>query len=362
MQKAFFRNKFLFILLLLAIGIKLISLNNHLVEVYYTYGFYPFLSKGLRILFGWLPFSFGDLLYFSAFIILSYLLVRAYKFLRRKNIQYKGFIILKSLVIGFLLIYILFQVLWGLNYSRQGIAVQLGLNVKPYSITDLAEVTSVLQQRLNGAAEEVDTLHRSQTNNNKYLFGGGVTAYKSAEINFPFLHYDHPSLKSSLYSSVAHYFGFTGYYNPFSGEAQINTMVPSFLKPFVVTHEMAHQVGYAKENEANFVAFLASHNAADPQFRYSVYYELYLYAVREVGRRDTLLYHQLQGSLHPLVKKDNRILRAYLMHTDNPVEPYITAFYDQYLKLNNQPKGMQTYNEVIAWLIAYQKKYGTEAL
>jgi hypothetical protein len=48
--------------------------------------------------------------------------------------------------------------------------------------------------------------------------------------------------------------------------------------------------------------------------------------------------------------------------SENAVEPYISKFYDQFLKLNRQPKGTRTYNEVVAWLIAYQKKYGVEAI
>ncbi len=34
--------------------------------------------------------------------------------------------------------------------------------------------------------------------------------------------------------------------------------------------------------------------------------------------------------------------------------------YDHYLKLNNQPHGKETYNEVVGWIIAYAKKYGWE--
>jgi hypothetical protein len=37
-------------------------------------------------------------------------------------------------------------------------------------------------------------------------------------------------------------------------------------------------------------------------------------------------------------------------------------FYDGFLKMNNQPKGKETYNEVVAWLIAYMKRYGEEAI
>jgi len=359
MFRFFLKHRLLALLFFLALFIKLFSLNADWVERYYTYGFYPFISRSLRLLFGWLPFSFGDVLYFLAFLYLLFLIGQFFIVLKRRGWK-KLFSLINLIKAGsfILFIYVVFQTLWGLNYSRQGIAKQLGLDVKAYSINDLQAVTEVLQQRLNTAAAGVDTLKRKEDNNNQYLFAGGRAAYQNAKNQFPFLKYSPASLKASLYSTIGYYFGFTGYYNPFSGEAQINTTVPSFLKPFVVTHEMAHQVGYAKENEANFVGFLACHQSTDVQFRYSVYFELYLYAIREVGKRDTVLFNGFKKTVHPLVRRDARELRNYLTKTDNKVEPFVSSFYDQYLKMNSQPKGMATYNEVIAWLIAYQKKYG----
>jgi hypothetical protein len=66
--------------------------------------------------------------------------------------------------------------------------------------------------------------------------------------------------------------------------------------------------------------------------------------------------------LHPQVKKDNNELRQYLLRSANLIEPFVTSFYGEYLRLNNQPNGKYTYNEVVAWLIAYRKKYGNVAI
>lgn len=66
----------------------------------------------------------------------------------------------------------------------------------------------------------------------------------------------------------------------------MNTTVPRFLEPYVTAHEMAHQLGYAKENEANFVGFLACRSYDNPAFRYSAYYDMYNYALTEVYLRD----------------------------------------------------------------------------
>ena len=165
-----------------------------------------------------------------------------------------------------------------------------------------------------------------------------------------------------MFSHIGHYFGFTGYYNPFSGEAQIKTTIPFFLKPFIVTHEIGHQLGYAKENEANFIAFFACRSSSNPEFKYSLYYEMYQYAIRDLYRMDSVKARMYREQLHPQVKKDDREFIAYLTKSKNNVEPWVTSFYDEYLKLNNQPKGKMTYNEVVAWLIAYQKKFGLQSI
>ena len=363
MIKSLLRDKLFLTLVLITILIKIFALNEGWVEQYYTYGFYPFISRALRFLFGWLPFSFGDILYISA---VFYLVFKTWKFLRilhkRQMKQYLRWVLLKKLLHLALFVYLVFNIFWGLNYNRQGISSQLHLDIQTYTVADLDTLTSVLQQRLNTYAPFVDTSNRLILNNQTILSKEAIKAYTKAKSTLPFLSYHLPSIKTSMFSSIGHYFGFSGYYNPFSGEAQVNTTIPFFLKPFVTTHEIGHQLGYAKENEANFIAFFACRSSSHPEFKYSLYFEMYQYAIREFYRRDSVKARLYREQLHPQVKRDMREFIAYLTRSANAIEPWVTSFYDEYLKLNNQPKGKMTYNEVVAWLIAYQKKFGIEAI
>jgi hypothetical protein len=162
---------------------------------------------------------------------------------------------------------------------------------------------------------------------------------------------------------MGHLFGFTGYYNPFTAEAQLKSNIPVFLKPFVVTHEMAHQVGYAKENEASFVAWLTCKASGDLYFLYSAYFEMYrdaLFACRLTPNK--ALTDRIRKNVHPRVRQDYIELQRYLLRSQNFVEPFMSGMYDRYLKLNNQPKGKATYNEVIAYVLAYFKKFGPGAI
>ena len=351
------------LLILLSILIKWASWYPGWVERNYSLGIYPWLAKLQRFLFGWIPFSLGDLIYgFLVLVILykTFQLIRAV-FRRRLN---RRFIIagLQQIIFFFLFLYVNFNLLWGLNYNRRGIAYQLNLDVKQYSLADLDTLTGALQKKLNYYAGGVNPAQRDSFDRKRILFRGAAKAFEAAARQYPFLAYSPRSLKPSLYSYLGNYLGFQGYYNPFSGEGQVNTTVPRFLEPFVATHEIAHQLGYARENEANFVGFLACRYYEEPAFRYSVYYDMYSYAVGEIFRRDTMLGRSYQDSLHPQVKKDQTEFRAFYQKYRNPVEPIVMWGYGQFLKANNQPAGKRSYNEVVAWLIAYYKRYGLDAL
>jgi hypothetical protein len=349
--------------IILTIFIKWASWYPGWVEVNYSRGAYPAIAKLQRILFGWIPFSIGDLFYAFVILIFIYKIGRFFGLLFKKKLtrHYFKTALLQSFFIA-LFMYVLFNLFWGLNYNRKGIADQLKLEVKKYEMADLDTLTTIIQQRVNYYATFVTVAQRDSFDTKKRLFTSAAAAYKEAARQYSFLSYTPRSIKPSIFSYLGNYLGFQGYYNPFSGEAQVNTTVPRFLEPFVTTHEIAHQLGYGRENEANFVGYLACKAYDNNAFRYSVYYDLYNYAVGEVFRRDTTKGKNFQQQLHPQVLKDQQEFRDFYKRYKNPIEPIIMWGYGEFLKANNQPAGKRSYNEVVAWLIAYYKKFGTAAL
>lgn len=351
------------LLIVLAILIKWVSLYPEWVEKNYTYGLYPAISKLQRFLFGWIPFSIGDLFYGFLILIIIIKTFQFFKLLFKKRLNRKNFIAgLQQVIFFFLFIYVFFNLFWGLNYNRVGITAQLDLHIETYNLTDLETLTGALQKKLNRYAVKVTESARDSFDKKKILFKESHDVFKLAEKKYPFLKYRVKSIKPSIFSYAGNYLGFQGYYNPFSGEGQVNTTAPRFLEPFVSLHEIAHQVGYAKENEANFVAFLACRNYESDIFQYSMYFNLYAYAIREVYKRDSLMAGNFYNQLDTQVKKDILFHYEFYKKYRNPIEPIIMWFYGHYLKANNQPMGKETYNEVVAFLIAYYKKYGLESL
>jgi len=340
------------------IFIKIFSGSSQRVEAIYSGKLYVQFAAILRTFFGLMPFSIGDVLYLTATVWIAWKVVRFFKKLIYKQINIKWF--LNSgymLLIIAMCIYIIFNLFWGINYNRKEIAYQLKLNLAKRDSADLANIGNLLLEKVNESKYALVNQHAMYPSD-KELFARAIACYGKAQKLYPFLSYKPTSLKSSMYGVLGNYFGFTGYYNPFSGEAQVNTTVPKFILPYTTSHEVAHQLGYAKEEEANFVGYLAATSSADTLFHYSAYLDLFVYANRQLFYVDSVTAKKLAKRLLPGVKADIMEWRNFLQRHKNPFEPVIRWVYGNYLKANQQPKGMTSYDEVIADLIAFYKKFG----
>lgn len=345
------------ILVIIALFIHICSISSN-VEVWYSNGIYPPFSRFLRQLFGWLPFSFGDVLIGWIILWLIIKIVKGFKALFKRQVTSKGFFNSCKKVFNIILLtYILFNAFWGINYNRSGIAAQLNLKMDKYSLDDLKKINALLVEKVNGSKQSL--LNQPFTYpSNKGLFSKVKDAYVHAEIVYPFLKYQPASLKPSVWSLLGNYIGFTGYYNPITGEAQVNTRVPKFLQPFTTCHEVAHQLGYAKEMEANFVGYLAAAASVDTLLHYSVYLDLMVYSNRNLFMSDSVSAREFAKQLLPEVKDDLKEWRAFNKKYRNPVEPVFRWIYGIYLERNQQPQGLMSYDEVTGFIIAYYKKFG----
>ncbi len=347
------KNKKLFIALSLipAIAIiKLLAFFPDFVETYYSNGFYQFISKLSRYALGWLPFSFGDLVYTLGIIIII-----RWLFLNRKRIikDTKNWLI--DLCAAVSIIYIAFHLFWGLNYYRQPLHKNLNLNAD-YSTETLISVTKKLIEKSN-------TIHLQITNNDTLRV---EIPYSKSEIlklvpegysvlreKFPHLEYKAKSIKRSLFSLPLTYMGFSGYLNPLTNEAHVDDLIPSFKFPTTGSHEVAHQLGYAAENEANFIGCLAATSHNDIYFKYSGYTFGLRHCLHEIYRRDPNLYNELVQTLNPGILKNYQEVRDFWDRYKNPTEPLFHKTYDTFLQANSQKDGMKSYSYVVALLVNY---------
>lgn len=331
-----------------------------LIDQYYSSGFYPVLSAFLRLMLGKIAISIGDLFYVAIVLFLIYFIIKQYR--KRKEKEESKFDIKaavpswKKSLLTFFSVYLLFLIFWGLNYGNSGIANTLKLEKKAYSQTELIGINKVMLEALNSVALQLDSVSNPFPVSDNELLHLTVKAYENAENRYPFLKYRNPSLKPSVFPTLMNYMGINGYYNPFTAEAQVNTKAPVFTKPFTACHEVAHQLGYAEEGQASFVAFLVAEESDNLALKYSTYFELFLTANRNLYGFDSTSAKHWRDKLVPRVKSDIKIWKKHVLAYQNPLEPMLSKAFDLFLKSNSQPQGILSYNEVLLYVIRYKEK------
>lgn len=349
----------LLLLFILCFIIHLFAQDALRVEDIYSIKIYPRLALILRSCFGFISFSIGDLVYGIVFCFLLFKLIKwISSFFKikenKKTIKERMFHSISLLLI----MYLVFNLFWGINYNRKGIAYQTKITIKDYDADDLKKINELLVEKVNQTkAKSLESKVDSMSN--EELFHQAILAYDNASDNFTFLKYSHPSVKSSMWGWLGNYLGYTGYYNPFTGEAQVNTTIPRTTQPFIVCHEIAHQLGYAKENEANFVAYLVCKQSENEAFKYAAYLDLFFYANRNLYSFDSTSAMHCREQLNDAVKKDIKAIVTFNRSHISKIEPIVTWMYDLFLKGNQQPQGMLSYEQVTAYLINYYRKFGT---
>jgi len=319
------------------------------IERYYSRGLYPFLCHILHPVFNLFPFSIGDLLYVA---VIGYLVYALFKLIRQaitKEFKLAGIFLLRMVICvqsGVLIFYLF----WGMNYFRPPAGELLNLRDTSYTTADLKAVTAMLIDSANACRARV-TLH-DLSPDNRTIYKTAVLAVNKLSADSANFRTYYPEIKSSLLTPLLNYMGTSGYYNPFTSEAQMNYQMPVFDRPVTACHELSHQMGYGAEDEANFAGFLAGIGSRDRLLRYSAYHlavDEFMHALRY---RDTAANNELKPRISAAVKSDFKAERAYWLHYQSKLDVLSGIFYDRFLKVNNQPHGLETYNRMVLLVMA----------
>lgn len=325
------------------------------VELYYTHGLYQLIGSVLHLALSWIPFSLGDVFYVAIIISMIWCVVMIIKLGIKKQFRLMGLRVLR-LIIGIQIFIAGFYLLWGMNYFAPPAAQVLNLPDSTYTLNELKTITSLLIDSANARRRLVKSQQMHKTNS--AIYQTSVVAIKQLGQTNAALKTYFPAAKPALFTPLINYFGVSGYFTPFTGEAQVNYNMPWVEKPITSCHEMAHQMGFAREDEANFVAFLAGLRSPDTLLRYSAYYMAMEQFMHNLRRRDSVGFKELRLRLSPAVKHDLKTNYEYWMSYQNQVSDISALFYDNFLKLNNQPQGLHTYNRMIILTMAYYRREG----
>lgn len=334
--------------------VKLLTFFPETVERLYSHGLYIWISKAMRYAFGWLPFSMGDVIY----TLIGLYAIRWFYMNRRRIIKdTKQWTI--DIFAAISVAYFAFHILWAFNYYRLPLHESLQID-NVYTTEELVELTERFIEKANSQQLKLApndsskvVLPYSKTQILKLIPEG----YDELSKQFPYLSYEPRSIKRSIYSLQLTYMGFSGYLNPFTNEAQVDGLIPSFKFPTTGSHEVAHQLGYAAENEANFIGSMAAMHHPDRFFKYSGYTFALRHCLYEVYKRDYELYKQLSKQVNKGIFKNYQEVNEFWDKYKNPTEPLFKSTYNNFLKANNQDKGMESYSYVVALLVNYHKEH-----
>ncbi|MBT8255137.1 MAG: DUF3810 domain-containing protein, partial [Bacteroidia bacterium] len=206
------------------------------VEEYYSQGLYPYIAKLSRFVFGWIPFSIGDIFYALLIVVLVRWIYKKSKRLISSPVQFMVGV-LSSLSV----IYLLFNLLWGLNYYRVPLHQTLELE-RDYTTEELINTTQRLIEKSNELHRQLgysDSTKIDLPYTQQEIFNKSSNGYVHLSKEYPNLHVSPKSIKKSTWSLGLTYMGYSGYFNPLTGEAQVNQLIKTYKFPVVSCHEQA---------------------------------------------------------------------------------------------------------------------------
>ncbi|TCC92113.1 DUF3810 domain-containing protein [Pedobacter frigiditerrae] len=332
----------------IALLIFLFGLFPELVLDVYVKGFYPIISSVLRWVSSLFPFAVGDILYVILILYLLRLIVRFCWRLKKKGWQKTDKLTIPIYILNaFLILFISFKLLWGLNYSRPSITKQLNISDKKYDVKELVSLGNYFIDKLNKLQPQISSKLTYDINQ---LREKAVADYKDLVLKNPFFKYNVPSVKPVINGWLISKIGIEGYYNPLSGEANVNMKLPAWVLPFVTCHEISHQMGVAREDEANLVAYLVGINSKDVNFQYSVNYNMLRYILFEIRFKSPEDYLELKDKISPGVLANFKAENEFWAKYSGQMSNYMGIAFDKFLKLNNQKKGIKSYQNIVVWL------------
>jgi hypothetical protein len=312
------------------------------VESLYARGFYKLLAAVVSPVTGLLPFSLSEL---SIYLIAAgsvYWIVRG--ILRKRFWRALG-----ELAIAGSVAVLWFYVFWGMNYFRQPLEVSLRL---PEAALD----SVAFRRHLEWSIAEANAGWMAVPEWSMGALDGEIEAgYRRVFTALDMkLTLGNRRPKTPLIPAILDYTLTSGIFGPWFHEVHLNGRLLPVELPFILAHEKAHQLGFAREGECNFLAALVCLTSPDPRVRYSGQFGV-------VGRarfHEFEGYDSLAATVRPEVLADFAAVRERVERYYGPVARWAAKWYDLYLRANQVEGGVENYDEVVDLMIRWREKNG----
>jgi len=354
--------------LLMALAILVFSFFPDAVATYFSFGLFQYIGLGLRSLTGDIKMPIGEYVYLVLIIILIInSILSLYKLKNKINTESfrtNLFRFGKQLTLKLVQLYVVFMLIWGLNYQKSSPAKSFDLKMDTsYTAVQLDSLSLYLMKELNKTRQILSDSVIEKTEVDQ-VFRNSILNYRLVKNKFPQLHLEKPILKEAAFPSWGDYIGYLAFYQPITGEAIVRTDVPLLTLPYTSCHELAHQMGYASEAEANFIAFVVATESSDALLRYSMLLQMFTYCqsehlgfIAKTGNFEKwkTIVNRNKAMLDPKVIGDRKKIKDFFIERQHLLLPASTSLYDQFLQWNKQAKGIKSYDEVLLWVLAYNK-------
>ncbi len=328
----------------------------HWVDSWYAAWLYPGLSQTVNRLSNTVPFSVAELLLAAVVAgVLIYLVVLLRhmfdKRLDRLFILYQGAV---NLGIFASLLYLVFVLFCGVNYHRTPFSTYSGLELRPSSVQELSGLCEELIARANTLREQVGEENGVMALN-QTIQGTGEEAARCMELlsqDYPVLAGEYGKPKPVLLSPLMSYTQITGFFFPYTFEANINTAAPEYTIPATMCHELSHLRGFMREDEANFLAYLACCLSDNMDVEYSGVMLALVHSMNSLYSADYETFCLLAAKYAPGVQRDFQYNSQYWAAHEGTVSKVSETVNDTYLKVNSQTDGVKSYGRMVDLLLA----------
>lgn len=253
-----------------------------------------------------------------------------------------------------LFVYAGYSALWGTYYYADDFLASGGFESREISVDELETVTKYFAARLNELGAQVQRDEDDFYTLDRYdILDRSREIYRNTEALHPRLSGPAVSAKAIAGSRWLSYLDFTGFFFPFTGEACVNTDFPVSLFPSTVAHELAHQRGVAREQDANFVAVLSSLESGDLDYGYSACLLAYIHLGNALYSADYARWETIYQSLSGEVRLDMALNNAYWQQFETPVQTVSNTVHEGLLQSYDQQLGLKSYGACVDLLVCH---------
>lgn len=298
--------------LLLPVGValqRIVSRDPRVADAWMGTG-YPLVARALGMLTGWLPFSVAEVLVLVGGVGLLLALLRNVRRMRRGS-RHLGNLVAHA-ASGTAALAGLFFALWltwGLGFHRTPLAERAGYDMSPASAAELGAMAAELLDLANAARREVeedgDGVMRLRGTPRQGLGQVRYGFERAAQIHEPIATgYAGRVKQLALFSGVMTRAGLDGCFVALTGEASVNPEQPAPALAFAACHQAAHQIGWAREAEAEFAGYLACTLHPDADFRYAARLAALRDSLKALAAVDSRAGAELMARRSPAVVRD----------------------------------------------------------